>query len=743
VGLHLIAGLLLADMSFLTGVLNTAYNVFQVAFGLGMVIFVHELGHFLVAKACGVKCEKFYVGFDIPIAIGPIRLPAALLKFQWGETEYGIGIIPLGGYVKMLGQDDNPANAEAEAARTRVADTAGEKTADAVLDTAEGAASAVPPARDEQKIQQTPLDPRSFPAKSVPQRMAIISAGVIMNLIFAVVFATIAYRIGVPYTPTEIGGLTPGGPAWVADLQPGDRIIQLGRSGNPNRRLRFIYDLTNYVAVSGGPSDPIDLLIERPEQPPFWVTITPSTELFKEADIPMIGVAPASEPILGEKPVIEDFPAARAKTPFKANDRIVAVVVDGMRREVPDFYAFQAVTVQHAAKRLAIVVARPTEAVAATAGDVAAMEEVTIEVEPTRLRTFGFVTEIGPVVAVRKNSPAEAAGIQAGDILRAIDGRPIGNPILLSTALVPLADKEVEIEVDRVVDGKTSRLTLPITPRLPRLYEFATGLDEPIGVDSLGIACEVSAVVARVDGDPAQSAGIQPGDIVRSVQFIPASEKAKKDEDARKLNNEPIDLVENSRSWPAVLSRLQLSRADTSVRLTIERKRQIMVVNLRPVDSADEFFPARGISLSRKVELHQVQSWSEATVLGFRATWESVGKVVVFLKRVFTGHVSPKHVGGPILIVATTASEAAQGWGTLLLFLTLLSANLAVVNFLPIPVLDGGHMMFLIYEGLRGRPVDEKWAFRLTVTGLFFILGLMVSVLLLDVYRLAVMFGGG
>ncbi len=56
---------------------------------LGLAIFVHELGHFLVAKACGVKCEKFYLGFDI--------YGIKLFKFQWGETEYGIGVLPLGG----------------------------------------------------------------------------------------------------------------------------------------------------------------------------------------------------------------------------------------------------------------------------------------------------------------------------------------------------------------------------------------------------------------------------------------------------------------------------------------------------------------------------------------------------------------------------------------------------------------------------------------------------------------------
>ena len=75
--------------------------------GLGCVIFVHELGHFAVAKMCGVKCEKFYIGFDPPIEIGcgqySLRLPSAIWKKQWGETEYGIGIIPLGGYVKFFG----------------------------------------------------------------------------------------------------------------------------------------------------------------------------------------------------------------------------------------------------------------------------------------------------------------------------------------------------------------------------------------------------------------------------------------------------------------------------------------------------------------------------------------------------------------------------------------------------------------------------------------------------------------
>ncbi len=112
-GLCVMPLLALVSLKFVT-------SVAMAALGLGFVIFVHELGHFLVAKMFGVKCEKFYVGFDVPIRIGPLQLPRTLFRRQWGETEYGIGIIPLGGYVKMLGQDDNPANSAKEAERIRV-----------------------------------------------------------------------------------------------------------------------------------------------------------------------------------------------------------------------------------------------------------------------------------------------------------------------------------------------------------------------------------------------------------------------------------------------------------------------------------------------------------------------------------------------------------------------------------------------------------------------------------------------
>src|SRR5271157_5393731 len=134
----------------------------EVALGLGFVIFVHELGHFAVAKICGVKVDKFFIGFDI----GGLKL----FSYRWGETLYGIGILPLGGYVKMLGQEDNPAQLRKEMERARQEAAGGSDPTGG-----KPASGAESPANGSPQAEKQLFDPRSYLAKSVPQRMAIIS----------------------------------------------------------------------------------------------------------------------------------------------------------------------------------------------------------------------------------------------------------------------------------------------------------------------------------------------------------------------------------------------------------------------------------------------------------------------------------------------------------------------------------------------------------------------------------------
>ena len=163
-------------LSIVTVLTQWVWPIFLFLFGLGAVVFVHELGHFLVAKAVGIKVERFAIGF------GP-----RVCGYQGKETDYSIMLLPLGGYVKMLGQED------------------------------------FAPLEDEKGVP----DPRAYSSKSVGARFAVISAGVIMNVIFAAVMFVIIGMIGMPVQAPVVGGTEPGSPSSTA------KITWLDDTGNP------------------------------------------------------------------------------------------------------------------------------------------------------------------------------------------------------------------------------------------------------------------------------------------------------------------------------------------------------------------------------------------------------------------------------------------------------------------------------------------------------------------------------
>ena len=184
----------------------------EVAVGIGVLILVHEFGHFIIAKYSGVKVENFSIGF------GP-----ELVGVTYGETRYSLRAVPLGGYVKMLG--DEPGS-------------------------------------------QTAADPRSFLVQPFLTKAAIIIAGSVFNILLALVFFITVFQVGITFPAAHVGDVEYGTPAYYAGIQVGDRIVELD-----GRRTIDFSDLAVASALAD-PGDSLSLVIERRgEQMP--VTIYP------------------------------------------------------------------------------------------------------------------------------------------------------------------------------------------------------------------------------------------------------------------------------------------------------------------------------------------------------------------------------------------------------------------------------------------------------------------------------------
>jgi len=653
--------------------------IFQVAAGLGFVIFVHELGHFLVAKACGVKCEKFYLGFDVG--------GAKLCSFKWGETEYGIGALPLGGYVKMLGQDDNPAAAAAEAERARLSgDLPPEPTAG----------------------PHPAWDPRSYPAQSVPKRMAIISAGVIMNVIFAVLMASLAFGLGVREMTCDVSSVRPGGAAWRAGLRTGDEITAIGGRKNP-----IFNDLRHGVTV-GSVDKGIDFTVRRPaDGSTRTVVLKPDTDL----GAPTIGVTnPLSLTLPADLRKGLVGGAAAAAPALVAGDTITAV--DGT--PVASYAELIATLSRKASTPVTLTVKRRAQEAAAAAPP----ETLSIELPPQPVRTTGLMMTPRAIAAVQEGSPAATAGLKAGDRLVAIDGEPVGDPLSLDERLARRAGQAVRLTV--ASDGAADR-EVEITPReVTWIDNEANWPASPASIGSLGIALIVDSTVAAVEPEsPAARAGIAAGDRVVRARFVDPAVKA--DE-----KDEGVELSEQAPNWVAVAAVLQRVPADTILRLTVESAGGRREIDLAAADAADRFVVDRGLVFDPVYKMVRADSVGQAFARGGRKALEDLSLVSSFLRKLTSNQISPRLLGGPIEIAKQAGRSAQEGFGRLLLFLTMLSANLAVVNFLPIPVLDGGHMVFLLYELIRGKPPSENVVAVLSYLGLALILTLMMFVFGLD-----------
>jgi regulator of sigma E protease len=709
--------------------------ILKVAVGLGFVIFVHELGHFSIAKLCGVKCEKFYLGFDIA--------GLKFCKFQWGETEYGIGVFPLGGYVKMLGQEDNPAKLREEMERAKAGDEGrgtGESVASKKSQTASNPQSPIPnPSSPPPPAPNPPsllFDPRSFLAKSVPQRMAIISAGVIMNVIFAFLMAVAAYWIGVEQPPCVVGEAFSGGPAWQADLHIGDEILEIS-----GRKVSQFRDMTTAIALGDfAAGQNVTMLIRRPGvKKPFLVSVKPDGS----RGVFFVEVAPGMTTRLVDnrttwlikqmRLVLIGSAADLAKPPFRNSDEIVRI--DDV--PVSNYGDINHELARKADRKIAVTVLRAEKD--AEGKSTGVKKRVVIAVKPNPMRHLGIVMRPGPVKAVQAHSPAAVAGIEPGDML---DGPLFSgandDPMKLPDRLLQRVEKNENAVVFTI---RRKDVEMPIDARAelrqPIGYTAPGTLNGPLEVSPLGIACQVQNEVASVEKDgPGAKAGIQPGDVIVSAVLLPPDKETLRKLATTQSESDVLTFDDKNYNWPALMTSIQETLPGTKVKLTYSRKVNGKAVEktatLMPVEAADWFNPDRGLIFQPIVIDCPAGSVRDAIVLGGRHTLEDMTLVFRSVKALGTNRVSMRNMMGPVKIVELALHAADSGNAVFLLFLAFLSANLAVVNFMPIPVLDGGHFVLLCYEGIVGKPANEHVQAVLAYIGLILILALMVWVFGLD-----------
>lgn len=684
------------------------WAILQVLIGLGAVIFVHELGHFLLAKACGVKCDKFYVGFDVPIRLfGQTIIPGKLVHWKWGETEYGIGSIPLGGYVKMLGQDDNPGNLEEQVKGSMIE---GESPDSAIL------ASGL--------VDRSKLDPRSFLAKSVIQRMLIISAGVIFNLIFAVIFAAWAFKTGVDYEPPMIGNVIGSGPAWVHDLA-GAEIEMVG--GKPVEGYFTYMDMAQEI-VFNGDETPLEFKFRRyGEDQITIVSMTPQKGFIRQAqDLPLIGVSRRLTPVIGKLGTLKGNAADKAEPPLKPGDRIVQV----NDMPIKDDIDLRRALATYADEDVTIIVERESE------NEESVTNRVTSIVPKNPMRRFGFSVQWLPIAAIKLGSPAAQVGLKVGDEILTINDQPRGDLITVDNRMIDAIRNERSVTLGiRRENGEIDNIS--IVPVMPRILPDI-GPNQPLAVDSLGVAIPLSLTVETVEpGSSAEAAGLMKGDDLVSVEYL-LSDEQKSDDAYAALKKRPIiEFVSDTTSWAEVADLMQVLEAGTEIKLKVNRDSVEQTITMKSVASGEFFQGKRGISLTVLQKHYKSDTWSEAFSYGVKQVKNDVFRVGNTLAKLIKGKISPTNLGGPGTIAMVATSEASQSTSRLLLFLTFLSANLAIINFLPIPILDGGHMLFLAYEGIFRRPVSERVQIVLTYGGLFMILALMIFVIYLDIGRIA------
>jgi regulator of sigma E protease len=326
--------------------------------------------------------------------------------------------------------------------------------------------------------------------------------------------------------------------------------------------------------------------------------------------------------------------------------------------------------------------------------------------------------QVRPVIgAVESGSIADKAGLVTGQEIVSVDGEPVSGWAAVNLQLVRRLGESGAIAV-RVRDQASTAES----PHQLVLSDWLKGADEPDPIRSLGIRPwrpALPPVLAELDSKgPAQAAGLKTGDRLLALDGQPVSE------------------------WQQVVDWVR-TRPETKISLRVERDGvQIdlpVTLAARGEGKAATGYLGAGVKgvdwppeMLREVSYGPVAAVAE----GARRTWTMSVLTLDSLRKMLFGELSVKNLSGPITIAKVAGASAQSGIGDFLNFLAYLSISLGVLNLLPIPVLDGGHLLFYLIEWARGRPLSEKvqgWGVQI---GISLVVGVMLLALVNDLGRL-------
>jgi regulator of sigma E protease len=661
------------------------WPILELVIGFGLVVFIHELGHFIVAKAVGINVEQFALGF------GP-----RLFGFKTRETDYRVNLVPMGGYVKMVGQEDFRPMEE-----------------------------------------QTEIDPRAFSSKPVSARLGVISAGVVMNVILACVLFVIIGLVGIRFPAPVAGGSLVGYPAYNAKIQwevggsPAPEALRENSSQpmdahasspnvtfgiQPGYRILKVNDktITRFTQVPI-----IASLADRNER--FRMTLERLVNGERQIGTTEVGLMPLGGHLaFGLLPALSTTLAGLgnyiASDPFEHGDQIVAInghkiqhnwqieSIEQTLRGLP-----VTVTVLRGDKKLNVGI-QPRLRIrtgvfflkdgTAISGKIAgfshdgrtvilnssdnkeeslALADVIWPAKSELLDIVGLVPRL-QVAGVIKGSPADMAGLKPGDIIEAYGG--VASPTIKQ--FIDMSDQRGEKETEIIIARGGKRLP-PMTIRPTRrrgrvVVGVLQGLDE------------MNPVIAYVrKGSPGAKAGLMSGDVFT------------------RINRRQVD------TWADLfnaLKELEGENVTLGYRRGGLREETAEIGDLsgaifNPKDYRYTLFPGpRGFSvlMGREVKKNPLA----AIGWGARETWDFIAMTYATLASFFRGTVSYKEFSGPVGIGSIAIQAGREGIFSFVYFMAIISISLAVLNFLPIPVMDGGYAVFLLIEEIRGKPLPLK-----------------------------------